>query len=143
MRLSDLNYRLYRATDGETCFWRWEVLPKGKGRGNSSTPLKSGFLYGTMADAKQRASAAMSELARIKERPIEVTHQFCAESLGSASVSKDGMEILLEFESEGERLWVTFPSSAIERLKTLVQDAHTIAVDASNGIAQRWHTNQK
>lgn len=69
MRLSDLNYRLYRATDGETCFWRWEVLPKGKGKGNSSTPLKSGFLYGIMADAKQRASAAMSELARIKERP--------------------------------------------------------------------------
>ena len=54
----------------------------------------------------------------------KITHQFCAESLGSASVSKDGMEILLEFESEGERLWVTFPSSAIERLKTLVQDAH-------------------
>jgi hypothetical protein len=73
----------------------------------------------------------------------KITHQFCAESLGSASVSKDGMEILLEFESEGERLWVTFPSSAIERLKTLVQDAHTMAVDASNGIAQRWHTDPK
>jgi hypothetical protein len=62
----------------------------------------------------------------------KITHQFGAEGLGSASVSKDGMEILLEFESEGERLWVTFPSSAIERLKTLVQDAHTMAVDASH-----------
>jgi hypothetical protein len=31
--------------------------------------LKTGFLYGTMANAKQRASAAMSALARTKECP--------------------------------------------------------------------------
>jgi hypothetical protein len=65
MRLSDLNYKLYRGSNGATSFWRWEVLLKRKGR----TPLKSGFLYGTQADAKQCASAAMSELAQTKERP--------------------------------------------------------------------------
>ena len=68
----------------------------------------------------------------------KITHQFCAESLGSASVSKDGMEILLEFESEGERLWVTFPSSAIERLKTLAQDAHTIRKRPGNRGAPKF-----
>jgi len=40
------------------------------------------------------------------------------------------MKITLEFESEGERLWATFPSSAIEQLKMLAQDARTLAVDA-------------
>ena len=64
MRLSELNYKLYRGSNGATSFWRWEVLLKRKVR----TPLKSGFLYGTQADAKQCASAAMSELAQTKER---------------------------------------------------------------------------
>lgn len=70
MRLNDLNYKLYRATNGATSFWRWEVLPKG---GRRSSPLKSGFLYGTVADAKQRASAAMLEVARTKERAQRIS----------------------------------------------------------------------
>jgi len=53
MQLSNLTYKLYRASAGASSFWHWEVLQKRR-----KAPLKSGFVYGTMADAKQHASAA-------------------------------------------------------------------------------------
>jgi hypothetical protein len=59
MRLSDLSYKLYRGSSGASSFWRWEVFHK-KGR---KVPLKSGIVYGTMADAKMRASDVMLKLA--------------------------------------------------------------------------------
>jgi hypothetical protein len=59
MRLSDLNYKVYRGSSGATAFWRWEVFHKTR----SKVSLKSGFVYGTMADAKKRASDAMLKLA--------------------------------------------------------------------------------
>ena len=59
MRLSDLNYKVYRGSSGATAFWRWEVFHKKR----SKVSLKSGFVYGTMADAKKRASDAMLKLA--------------------------------------------------------------------------------
>jgi hypothetical protein len=59
MRLSDLNYKLYRASSGASSFWRWEVFDKKR----RTVPLKSGFVYGTMVDAKKRASDAMLKLA--------------------------------------------------------------------------------
>jgi len=62
MRLSDLTYKLYRASTGASSFWRWEVLQKRR-----KAPLKSGFVYGTMADAKQHASAVMTELAKTRK----------------------------------------------------------------------------
>jgi hypothetical protein len=62
MRLSDLTYKIYRGSSGASSFWRWELLAKGKGV--RSLPLKSGVLYGTMADAKQRASAELIKLAQ-------------------------------------------------------------------------------
>jgi hypothetical protein len=69
MRLSDLTYKLYRASTGASSFWHWEVLQKRR-----KAPLKSGYVYGTMADAKQRASAVMSKLADTgKMRPENKT----------------------------------------------------------------------
>jgi hypothetical protein len=58
MRLSNLTYKLYRASTGASSFWRWEVLQKWR-----KALLRSGFVYGTMADAKQHASAVMLKLA--------------------------------------------------------------------------------
>jgi hypothetical protein len=59
MRLNDLSYKVYSATGGAASFWRWEVF----GKTSRKTPLKSGFVYGTIGDAKRRASEAMSKLA--------------------------------------------------------------------------------
>ena len=59
MKLSDLTYRLYRGSTGSSSFWRWEVVHKKR----LKVPLKSGFVYGTMADAKKRSSEAMLQLA--------------------------------------------------------------------------------
>jgi hypothetical protein len=64
MRLSNLTYKLYRASTGASSFWRWEVLQK-----RCKAPLKSGFIYGTMADAKQHASAVMLKLAGTGKMP--------------------------------------------------------------------------
>jgi hypothetical protein len=58
MRLSPLTYKVYRASTGASAFWRWEVR-----QGHRKAPLKSGYAYGTMADAKQCALAAMSKMA--------------------------------------------------------------------------------
>jgi hypothetical protein len=58
MQLSNLTYKLYRGSSGTSSFWRWEVMQKRR-----KAPLKSGFVYGTMADAKKRASAVMFKLA--------------------------------------------------------------------------------
>jgi len=58
MRLSDLTYKIYRASSGRSSFWRWEVNKK-----RLKTPVRMGFVYGTMADAKQHASAVMLNLA--------------------------------------------------------------------------------
>jgi hypothetical protein len=63
MRLNDLTYKLYRASAGAASFWHWEVLQKRR-----KAPLKSGYVYGTMADAKKRASAVMSKLADTEKR---------------------------------------------------------------------------
>ena len=59
MRLSELSFEIYRASSGEASFWRWEVVHKKRRK----VPLKSGFVYGTMTDAKKRASEAMLQLA--------------------------------------------------------------------------------
>ena len=64
MRLSELSYEIYRASSGDSSFWRWEVVHKR----NRKVPLKSGFVYGTMADAKKGAAAAMRELVRRERR---------------------------------------------------------------------------
>jgi hypothetical protein len=66
MRLSDLTYKVYRASGGAASFWRWEVFDKSRRK----TLVKSGFVYGTMADAKKRASTAMTEMARSKIKPV-------------------------------------------------------------------------
>jgi hypothetical protein len=58
MRLSDLTYKLYRASTGASSFWRWEVLQKRR-----KAPLKSGFVYGPMGPAKKHVSAVMLKLA--------------------------------------------------------------------------------
>jgi hypothetical protein len=58
MRRSHLTYKIYRASTGASAFWHWEVR-----QGRRKAPLKSGYAYGTMADAKQCASAAMSKMA--------------------------------------------------------------------------------
>jgi hypothetical protein len=63
MQLANLTYKLYRASAGEASFWHWEVLQKRR-----KAPLKSGYVYGTMADAKKRASAVMSKLADTEKR---------------------------------------------------------------------------
>jgi hypothetical protein len=69
MRLSDLTYKLYRASTGASSFWHWEVLQKRR-----KAPLKSGYVYGTLVDAKRRASAVMSKLADTeKMRPKNKT----------------------------------------------------------------------
>jgi len=60
MRLSELSFEIYRTSSGEASFWRWEVFHEKRRK----VPLKSGFVYGTMADAKKRASEAMKELAQ-------------------------------------------------------------------------------
>jgi hypothetical protein len=64
MRLSNLTYKLYRASTGASSFWHWEVLQKRR-----KAPLKSGYVYGTMADAKKRASAVMLKLAGTGKMP--------------------------------------------------------------------------
>jgi hypothetical protein len=65
MRLSDLTFKLYRASTGASAFWHWEVLQKGR-----KAALRTGYVYGTMADAKKQASAAMIKLANTgKVRP--------------------------------------------------------------------------
>jgi len=69
MQLANLTYKLYRASAGAASFWHWEVLQKRR-----KAPLKSGYAYGTMADAKKRASAVMSKLADTgKMRPKNKT----------------------------------------------------------------------
>jgi hypothetical protein len=62
MRLSNLTYKLYRASTGGSSFWHWEVLQKRR-----KAPLKSGYVYGTMADAKKRASAVMLDLTHAEK----------------------------------------------------------------------------
>jgi hypothetical protein len=59
MGLADLSYSIYRASSGRSSFWRWEVREK-----RLKAPIRSGFLYGTMTEAKQRASTVMLDLAR-------------------------------------------------------------------------------
>jgi hypothetical protein len=69
MQLSDLNYKIYRASTGTSSFWRWEVLQKRR-----KAPVRSGYVYGTIASAKQRASAAMLKFAGTgKMRPQNKT----------------------------------------------------------------------
>jgi hypothetical protein len=67
MRLSDLSYKVYRASSGTSSFWRWDVFLKKR----RIVPLKSGYVHGTMADAKQQASAAMSKLADTGKMRLE------------------------------------------------------------------------
>ena len=57
MELSDLTYKIYRASSGRSSFWRWDVHKK-----RLKAPIRSGFVYGTMADAKKHVSAVMSGL---------------------------------------------------------------------------------
>jgi hypothetical protein len=64
MRLSELTFKLYRASSGTSSFWRWEVLQKRR-----KASLKSGFIYGTIGDAKQHVSAVMLELAGAGKMP--------------------------------------------------------------------------
>jgi hypothetical protein len=59
MRPKILTYKLYRATDGTTSFWRWEVVSKSR----RSFVLKSGIIYGTRTDAMQHAEAAIARLS--------------------------------------------------------------------------------
>ena len=54
MARTKLKYRLFRASNGTTSFWRWEVCLAGH-----SNPLESGTVYGTMDDAKTRAEVAL------------------------------------------------------------------------------------
>ena len=69
MQLSDLNYKIYRASAGASSFWRWEVLQKRR-----KAPVRSGYVYGTIAGAKQRTSAAMLKFADTgKMRPQNKT----------------------------------------------------------------------
>jgi hypothetical protein len=58
MRLSDLTFKIYRASAGASAFWHWEVIQKGR-----KAALRTGYVYGTMTDAKKQASAAMIKLA--------------------------------------------------------------------------------
>jgi hypothetical protein len=67
MRLSDLNYKVYRASSGASSFWRWEVFHKKR----RAVPLKSGFVYGTVADVKMRASDEMLKLADTEKSALK------------------------------------------------------------------------
>jgi hypothetical protein len=58
MRSNGLTYNLYRASDGAKTFWRWEVVRKSR----SKVPLKSGFFYGSAAEAKKCAEAVALRL---------------------------------------------------------------------------------
>jgi hypothetical protein len=62
MELSDLSYKIYRASSGRSSFWRWDVYKKGL-----KAPIKSEFVYGTMADAKKHASAAILKFANTEK----------------------------------------------------------------------------
>jgi D-alanyl-D-alanine carboxypeptidase len=64
MELNDLTYKIYRASTGRSSFWRWDVYKK-----RLKAPIRSGFVYGNMADAKQHASAVMTALARPAAQP--------------------------------------------------------------------------
>ena len=72
MRLSELSYQIYRASSGASSFWRWEVVHKKRRK----VPLKSGFVYGTMADAKKRASEAMVQLANTGKSVAKIKSDF-------------------------------------------------------------------
>jgi len=68
VRLSDLTYRIYRASSGASSFWRWEIFDKKR----LNVPLRSGYLYGTMNNAKKRASAIMSALAHTGKMHVKI-----------------------------------------------------------------------
>jgi hypothetical protein len=70
MRLSDLTYKIYRASSGASSFWRWEIVDKKR----LNVPLRSGYVYGTMADAKKRASAVMSALAHTGKMRVKIKY---------------------------------------------------------------------
>ena len=52
-----LKYRLFRASNGTSTFWRWEVYQPPH-----RTPLEGGVLHGTETEAKERAEVVMSRL---------------------------------------------------------------------------------
>ncbi|MGE3145094.1 MAG: hypothetical protein AB7K35_05870 [Pseudorhodoplanes sp.] len=65
--------------------------------------------------------------------------QFRAGSLGAAAVAKDGSEVTIEFEADNSLLWVTLPVSALPNLQATLRELEALAIDARNGVANRWH----
>jgi hypothetical protein len=53
-----LKYRLFRASNGATSFWRWEIHRPGQ-----KSALQAGVLYGSAQDAKNMVEAAISRLS--------------------------------------------------------------------------------
>jgi hypothetical protein len=57
-RRTTFKYRLFRASNGMAAFWRWEVYASPKG-----PVVESGIVYGSIAEAKERVSVAISRLS--------------------------------------------------------------------------------
>jgi len=67
------------------------------------------------------------------------TFQFVAAAVGGGAVARDGHEIMLEFESDGERLWLSLPSAVLPQLAQLTRALDALSADARNGVANCWH----
>jgi hypothetical protein len=62
-----LRYRFFRASNGATGFWRWEIHPSGR----EGSVLEAGTLYGSAEDAKKMAEAAIFRLTHRIQRHAE------------------------------------------------------------------------
>ncbi len=71
----------------------------------------------------------------------KVTYQFVATSLASGAVSRDGKMATLEFDADGERMWVTLPT-ALNTLAKLVAELESLGDSAKSGVARCWHVSR-
>lgn len=71
------------------------------------------------------------------------TFQFVACEVGAGCVSADGSAVTLEFEVDGERLWLTLPAGGLDQLQGLVSDLRSTAIDAKNGVARSRFVGRK
>jgi hypothetical protein len=67
------------------------------------------------------------------------TPLFDAGAVTADSVAMDGSCAAVEFVAGDQRLWVTIPIAELAQLGKLCADLDSLAIDAKNGVTNRWH----
>src|SRR5262245_17390904 len=75
------------------------------------------------------------KITAVVENPI----QFLSDRTMAGAVSKDGSMALIEFVGGGQRFWLTIPAPGLKDLRDLCERLEAMAIDATGGIASKWH----